>query len=224
MLKIAVFDAYGTLFDVNGAARALAARPEGAALAGVWQKLAQDWRDKQLAYSWLRAAAGKHSDFRSVTEDALAWALEAQGLADAGLQERLMELYDRLPAYPEAKGVIGRLRARGLKTAILSNGTPAMLAAATATAGLDGLFDAVLSVEAAGIYKPAPQVYALIERRFDIAPAETLFASSNGWDAAGAAGFGFTVAWINRAGLPRDRLWAGPGHECANLTGLEGLA
>lgn len=220
MIKHAVFDAYGTLFDVAGAARAVAAEPGGAAIAGLWEGLARDWRDKQLSYSWLRAAAGEHADFAKVTADGLDWALAARGIADAGLRARLLALYDRLPAYPEAAAVLTALRAGGLGTAILSNGTPAMLATATETAGLSGLVDAALSAEEVGVFKPSPRVYGLVGARLGAAPGEVLFVSSNGWDAAAAAGFGFTVAWVNRAGAPRERLWAQPAHEIDDLNGL----
>ena len=126
-IKACVFDAYGTLFDVAAAAREAAARPENAAIAEVWERLAFDWRRKQLEYSWLRAITGDHRDFWGVTEDALDWALDAQHLRDAALRERLLALYATLSPYAEARGVLERLRAAGFATAILSNGSPDML-------------------------------------------------------------------------------------------------
>jgi 2-haloacid dehalogenase len=218
-----VFDAYGTLFDVAGAARAAAAEPGGAALAEVWPRLAADWRDRQLAYSWLRAVAGAHADFWQVTADALDWALAAHGLADAGLRDRLMALYRRLPAYPEVPATLAALRASGQRTAILSNGSPGMLADAIASAGLEGLFDAVLSVEEVGVFKPHPSVYALIGRHLGTAADESLFVSANGWDAACATGAGLTCAWLNRTGAPRERLPWAPAHELPDLSPLPDL-
>ncbi|WP_284164593.1 haloacid dehalogenase type II [Frigidibacter sp. SD6-1] len=219
-----IFDAYGTLFDVAGAARRAAAEPGGARLGAVWPKLAEDWRRKQLEYSWLRAIMGQHADFAQVTADGLDWALEAAGIGDRTLRARLLALYDELPAYPEVPAVLQALKAMGLPRAILSNGTPAMLAAATRSAGIEGLLDACLSVESVGIFKPDARVYALVTARFACAPGEVLFISSNGWDVAGAAAFGFRAVWVNRSGLPFDRLPANPRHILPDLTGLPALA
>ena len=201
-----IFDAYGTLFDVAAAARLAAAEPRRAALAAVWPRLADDWRRKQLEYSWLRAVMGRHADFWTVTEDALDWALEANGLADPELRPRLLALYRELPAYAEVPTTLAALKARGLATAILSNGSPPMLAAAVASAGIGSLLDDVLSVESVGVFKPDARVYGLVTERFGCARDEVLFVSSNGWDAAAAAGYGFRTAWVNRAGLPVERL------------------
>jgi 2-haloacid dehalogenase len=218
MIRACIFDAYGTLFDVAGAARAAAARPGGERLATLWPRLAEDWRRKQIEYSWHRTLTGHHADFAQVTADGLDWALEAAGIADAGLRARLLALYDRLPAYPEVPEVLAALRERGVMTAILSNGTPAMLTAATGAAGI--VVDHVLSVEEVGAFKPAPAVYALIEARLGIPPAEMLFLSSNGWDVAGAAAFGLTPVWVNRAGAPVERLPHGPAAILPDLTPL----
>ena len=224
MIRCVVFDAYGTLFDVAGAARAAAALPGGAALTAIWTGLAEGWRRKQLEYSWLRAIGGAHTGFDAVTADALDWALEAQGLADPALRALLLSLYDRLPAYPEVPAVLTALRQSGLGTAILSNGTPAMLHAATASAGIAAMFDAVISVEEAGVFKPDPAVYALTGPRLGVTPPEVLFVSSNGWDVAGAAAFGFVTVWVNRAGAPVDRLPGRPAHVLHDLTALPDLA
>ncbi len=219
-----VFDAYGTLFDVTAAARAAAAEPGGERLAAIWPKLAEDWRRKQLEYSWLRAITGAHADFAQVTPDGLDWALEAAGIADEALRARLLALYDRLAAYPEVPAMLAALQARGFATAILSNGAPAMLAAATASAGIGDRLDAVLSVEQAGVFKPAAKVYDLVGQRFGCAPGAVLFVSSNGWDAAAATGYGFTTAWVNRAGAPLDRLPWRPAHILPDLTAIPDLA
>lgn len=221
---VVVFDAYGTLFDVASAARRLAAEPGEAGLAARWRDVARDWRAKQLAYTWLRAILGEHTDFRTVTRAALDWALEANGLADAGLAAQLMALYDSLEPFPEVPAALAALRARGCRTAILSNGTPEMLASLVGNAGLAQHMDALLSVEAVGVYKPADAVYGIVEAETGVAPADTLFLSSNGWDAAGAARFGFDVVWVNRTGEPVDRLPWRPGRIVPDLSSLPDLA
>jgi 2-haloacid dehalogenase len=219
-----VFAAYGTLFDVAAAARRAAREPGREALAGAWEALARDWRLKQLQYSWWRAITGVHADFSTVTAEGLDWALEAHGLADPGLRARLLALYRELDAYPEVPEVLRRLRAAGVRTAILSNGDPGMLADAVAAAGLGDLIDAVLSVEDAGVFKPARAVYDLVGRALGIAPARVLFVSSNGWDAAGAAGYGFDTVWVNRSGEPEERLPFRPRRTLSDLTRIPELA
>lgn len=220
-----VFDAYGTLFDVSAAARATAEEPGNERLADCWEALARDWRLKQLEYSWLRAITGEHCDFWQVTKDGLDWALAAQGLAgDKTLQDRLLALYWTLAAYPEVPDVLRKLRHAGLQTAILSNGSPDMLDAAVTSAGIGKLLDDVLSVESVGVFKPAPQVYEMVTKRFDCARDEVLFVSSNGWDAASAAGYGFITAWINRAGLPMERLGHPPHEEMRDLSMIPAMA
>ncbi|MEI4485832.1 haloacid dehalogenase type II [Frigidibacter sp. MR17.14] len=223
--RACVFDAYGTLFDVTSAARRAATEPGGAPLAGLWPRLAEDWRRKQLEYTWLRSLMGRHADFAQVTAEALDWALEAQGLAvPATLRARLLALYDRLDAYPEVPAMLAALRAAAIPAAILSNGSPSMLAAATASAGIADLLDDCLSVEGVGVFKPAPQVYRLATDRFDCAPHEILFVSSNGWDVAGAAAFGFRAVWVNRARAAPERLPAAPEAVLPDLSPLPVLA
>ena len=214
-----VFDAYGTLFDVAGAARAAAAEPGGEAIAEAWPALAGHWRDRQLQYTWLRSLAGDHADFARVTADALDWAMEHMDLTGDALRARLLALYDTLPAYPEAAAALAALRGAGHRTAILSNGTPAMLAAAVGASGL-GPFDAVISAEEAGTYKVSPRVYDLVERHLGAPPQAVTFVSSNGWDAAGAAAYGFDSVWVNRRGEPVERLPGRPARIVADLSGL----
>ena len=217
-----VFDAYGTLFDVAAAARAVAqAEPR---LAPLWPALAEDWRRKQLEYSWLRTIMGAHADFAEVTADALDWALEARGLRDTPLREALLAAFRRLPCFAEVPAALDALRGRGKRLAILSNGAPAMLAEAVQASGLAGRFEAVISVEAAGMFKPAAAVYALVEAETGVPPGRVVFVSANGWDVAGAARFGFVTAWVNRAGAPMDRLPHGPARIIPDLTQLESLA
>lgn len=213
-----VFDAYGTLFDVAAAARVAAEQPGQEKLAEVWPKLAADWRSKQLQYTWLRAITGDHKPFWNVTEDGLDWAMEASGLDDPILRETLLALYWELPAYPEVPKMLEALAKGGYQTAILSNGSPDMLEGAVDFAGVGQYLDDVLSVEDVGIFKPAAKVYDMVGARFGTAPEEVMFVSSNGWDAASAAGYGFRTVWVNRAGEPADRLPARPTRVLSNLS------
>lgn len=220
-----IFDAYGTLFDVSAAARQAAAEPDFPALADRWPELAAHWRAKQLQYTWLRAITNAHTDFWTVTQEGLDWALEATGLADdARLRERLLALYWELQAYPEVPAMLAALKRAGFNTAILSNGSPDMLEGAVRSAGIGDTLDDVLSVETVGVFKPDARVYGLVNDRFGCASKEVLFVSSNGWDAACAAGFGFVSAWVNRAGEPVDRLPWKPAHILPDLTGIPALA
>ena len=220
-----VFDAYGTLFDVAAAARQAASEPDFAALEDSWPQVAELWRLKQLQYSWLRAITNAHDTFWQVTQDGLDWALERTGHAgDAALRERLLALYWELEAYPEVPRMLADLKAAGLNTAILSNGSPDMLEGAVASAGIGDTLDALLSVEQVGIFKPDPRVYDLVGAEFGCAKDEVLFVSSNGWDAAAATGYGFMTAWVNRAGEPMDRLPWKPAHVMRDLTGIAALA
>jgi 2-haloacid dehalogenase len=213
-----VFDAYGTLFDFNSAASA--ARDE---LGEDWQRLSDLWRLKQLQYTWLRGLAQHHAGFWQVTGDALDFALATLKIERPGLRERLMNLYLQLSTYPEVPAMLRELKGRGMKLAILSNGTPSMLAAVVANSGLEGVFDAVLSVEEVGVYKPHPSVYGLAAERLRIAPASICFLSSNGWDAYSAKAFGFRVVWCNRFGQAPERIPATPDGEIADLSALPGM-
>jgi len=219
-----VFDAYGTLFDVGSAARRLAERPGHDALAERWQPLAEDWRRKQLEYSWLRAITGDHVPFWLVTQHGLDWALDHNGLdGDPELREDLLALYWELAAYTEVHKMLATLKAMGKTCAILSNGSPDMLDGAVSSAGIGIYLDTVLSVEDVGVFKPARAVYDMVEDRFGCSPRDVLFVSSNGWDAAGAAGYGFVTAWVNRSGLPMDRLAHDPRHVLSDLTPIPEL-
>ncbi|MEP2641132.1 haloacid dehalogenase type II [Roseobacter sp.] len=220
-----VFDAYGTLFDVAAAARQAAAEPDFSQLQGTWPALAEHWRQKQLQYTWLRAVTDAHCDFWDVTQDGLDWALEKTGLAgDAALRERLLALYWELQSYPEVPDMLRALKTAGRATAILSNGSPDMLQGAAASAGIEALLDDTLSVETVGVFKPDARVYDLVGKRFGCAKENVLFVSSNGWDAACATGYGFTTAWVNRAGEPVDRLPWKPAHILPDLKGVAELS
>jgi len=219
-----IFDAYGTLFDVAAAARQVAAEPGREAFAAKWPEIAKTWRDKQLGYTWLRAIADAHTDFWQVTQDALDYTLEANGFDDESLRERLLALYWELGAFPEVPNVLARLQGAGMFTGILSNGSPEMLDGAVDSAGLAQWLDVVLSVEDVGVFKPHRWVYDLVGTHFGCEPDEVLFVSSNGWDVAHAAGYGFQTVWVNRAGDPVDRLDWKPGYILTDLTGIPDLA
>ncbi len=214
-IRACVFDAYGTLFDVHAPAAQLRDR-----LGERADTLSAVWRTKQLEYTWLRSLMRRHADFWQVTGEALDFALEETGLGGEIDRDALLQQYLTLDAYDDAAPALDRLRAGGLKTAILSNGEPKMLAAATGSAGLDGRLDAVLSVEEAGIFKPDPATYQIAVGRLDVAAGDICFVSTNAWDAAGAASFGMRVTWLNRFGRTPERL---PAHPHAEITGLDAL-
>src|SRR5579862_9906482 len=172
--RAVVFDAYGTLFDV--------AAPTAALLGDRAEAVGQLWRRKQLEYSWLRSLMGRHADFAQVTAEALAYALEANGIQDSALAQRLLAAYRTLPAYADAKPTLATLATSNRKLAILSNGSPAMLAPMVAASGLAGHIPSVLSVEDVGIFKPHPRVYTLACERLSLPAAEIAFVSANGWD------------------------------------------
>ena len=178
------------------------------------------WREKQLQYTWLRAAQGRHADFWQVTGDALDFSLETLMLDQQGLRDRLMELYLTLDTFPEVQGVLKDLKAAGLKTAILSNGTPAMLDSAVKNARIDSLLDAVLSVEEVGVYKPDPRVYQLAVDQLGIPASQISFQSSNAWDAYAASSFGMKVVWCNRYRQRKERLPGNPDQEIETLAEL----
>lgn len=217
-IEACVFDAYGTLFDFNSAASAASDE-----LGEDWQRLSDLWRQKQLQYTWLRGLAARHADFWQVTADALDYALAALAIDRPGLRTRLLELYLHLGCYPEVSETLRRLRAGGLKLAILSNGTPAMLAAVVSHCGLTEVFDSVLSVEEVGVFKPNPAVYRLACDRLGIAPEANCFLSSNAWDAYSAKAFGLRVVWCNRFGQPPERIPATPDCEVAELAALPAI-
>ena len=213
-----VFDAYGTLFDFATAAAGCRDR-----LGSKAEPLTALWRDKQPQYTWLRAVQGRHADFWQVTGEALAFALEALELAEPGLHDRLMKLYLTLSPFPEVPEVLRRLKFAGLATAILSNGSPAMLRSAVDNAAIGGLIDITLSVEEVGVYKPDPRVYQLAVDRLGLPPGEIVFLSSNAWDAHAASAFGLPAVWCNRHGQPREHLPGAPDREIRTLADLPAL-
>jgi 2-haloacid dehalogenase len=217
-IRACVFDAYGTLFDYASAA----ARNRDA-LGDNFAALTVLWRDKQLQYTWLRSLQGLHADFWKVTGDALDYALETLGIDDAALRERLMAAWLQLDVFAEVPQTLARLKAAGMQTAILSNGTPGMLRAAIDHAGIGDLLDAVISVEEAGVFKTHPSVYQLAVDRLGVPASAISFQSSNAWDAWAASAFGMRVVWCNRYGQRRERLPGAPDFEVRTLAELPAL-
>jgi 2-haloacid dehalogenase len=217
-VRACVFDAYGTVFDFASAAARCAdvLGDQAAAVTALW-------RDKQLQYTWLRSLQGRHADFWQVTGDALDYTLETLRIADPQVRDRLMGLYRKLDCFPEVPQVLERLKQAGFVTAILSNGSPAMLRDAVAGAKLEGLLDHVLSVESVGIFKPDGRVYQLAVDRLGVPPSAIAFQSSNAWDAYAASAFGMRVVWCNRYGQRRERLPGAPDREIATLAELPAL-
>jgi len=191
-IKAVVFDAYGTLYDVQSVA---AVTEE--AFPGYGEMITQVWRIKQLEYTWLRSLMRRYEDFSVITRDSLTYTLKVLGLEyDRAAFERIMDKYLHLDLYPDAMAALAAMRGR--KLAILSNGSTGMLNALVANSGLDRVLDATISIDSQKIFKPAPETYSLIEARLGVPPAEVMFISSNPWDACGAKAFGLNVAWIER--------------------------
>jgi 2-haloacid dehalogenase len=217
-IKACVFDAYGTLFDFASAAKGCRD-----VLGDDADRLTALWRDKQLQYTWLRAVQGRHAEFWQVTGDGLDYALDTLGIDRPGLRDRLMALYLALDTFPEVSETLRRLKAAGMRTAILSNGSPRMLDAIVKRAGIETLLDAVLSVEEAGVYKPHPRAYQLAVDRLGVPAGSIAFQSSNSWDAYAASAFGMKVVWCNRYGQRRERLPGAPDREVRSLAELPAL-
>jgi 2-haloacid dehalogenase len=213
-----VFDAYGTLFDYASAA----ARCQDV-LGEHTQRLTALWREKQLQYTWLRALEGHHVSFEQVTADALDFSLAALGLESPALRNRLLDLYRALECFPEVPAMLARLRASGMRCAILSNGSPEMLAAALAHTGLGGFFELVLSVEEVQVYKPHPRVYRLAVERLGLPAQAISFQSANGWDVYAASAFGLRTVWCNRNAHVPERLPGSPDFVIRSLTELPRL-
>lgn len=217
-IKACVFDAYGTLFDVHSAVGKYNER-----LGEVADQVSNLWRIKQLEYTWLRSLMKKHADFWQVTQDALDYALDVFNIADHQLRNDLIDAYLRLKCYPEVPDALAKLKDSGRQLAILSNGSPAMLAAVVKSSGLEDLVRTILSVEMVGIFKPDPAVYQLAVDRLDVAADEIVFLSANAWDAVGATAFGLRVAWINRFAQRPERLPFQPVIEIQTLAELPGI-
>jgi len=197
--NVYVFDAYGTLFDVHAAIarHRTAAGPDA-------ERFSEIWRLKQLEYAWTLTLAGHYADFWTLTERALDYAFERVPTVSRALRTNLLDAYLTLDAFADARAALAELKARGRRIAILSNGTPRMLDAAVQASGIAALCDAILSVDTVRMYKPRPEVYALVTGRFGVKPDAVVFASSNRWDIMGAASFGFRPVWVNRSRMPEE--------------------
>jgi 2-haloacid dehalogenase len=216
--SVYVFDAYGTLFDVHAAiARHRAAAGPDA------ERFSEIWRLKQLEYAWTSTLAGHYADFWTLTKLALDYAFDRVPTVTRALRTKLLDAYLTLDAFADARPALTELKARGQHIAILSNGTPHMLEAAVHASGIAALCDAVLSVDVVHMYKPRPEVYALVTDRFGIAPDEVAFVSSNRWDIMGAASFGFRAVWVNRTQMPQEYPHQPPVHIVPDLSALPSL-
>jgi 2-haloacid dehalogenase len=221
-IELCVFDAYGTLFDFNSAVsrhRALIGAQADA--------LSELWRTKQIEYTWLRNSMAAYAKFWQVTGEALDHCLAAHGVTDSAVRDRLLGAYLALDPFPEVPATLEALRRDGKRLAILSNGNPEMLDPMVAASGLGRHFEAVLSVDAVGVFKPDAKVYRLVEARCGVTPDKVCFLSSNCWDAHGAAHFGFRTVWVNRRGAPDDNLpgkLAGQIRDLSHLPFLLGVA
>ena len=217
-IQVCVFDAYGTLFDVHSAVARYKDR-----LGENADRISDTWRMKQLQYTWLRSLMRRYVPFWQVTREALEFAMDAFGVNDDAVRDDLLNAYLSLACYPEVPEVLRRLKDSGMRTAILSNGSPDMLDAAVDSAGLSEVLDAVLSVDDLGIFKPDPSVYQLAVDRLSVDKRQVSFQSSNAWDAAAAATFGFRVAWVNRFSQAKERLPDQPDAELRTLSELPGI-
>ena len=212
-IKACIFDAYGTLFDVNAACRELSME-----VGGNWERLASLWRLRQVEYTWLRNSMDEYIDFWQITSDALDYAMETLGIENNELREQLLNLYLKLEAYPEVKVLLTKLKQRGLKTGILSNGSMKMLNSAVDNANIREYLDEILSVEECEIYKPSSKVYDLVKIKMQINKENVLFFSSNAWDMHAASNYGFKTIWVNRFNNKLERL---PGKPINIVNSLE---
>ncbi len=218
MSSIFVFDAYGTLFDVHSAIARFRdeAGPEA-------DRMSDIWRTKQLEYSWTLTLAGRYVEFWTLTERALDYALARVPSVDKALKPKLLDAYFKLDAFPDAREVLRTLKAAGHKTGILSNGSPNMLKGAVDAANVGGDLDAVLSVDVLKMFKPRPEVYALVTDHFKCAPGDVTFVSSNRWDVMAGASVGFNAVWINRSKMPDEYSDCPPKQVLNNLNELMAL-
>jgi len=212
--KAIVFDAYGTLFDVNSAAEKCKNK-----IGSKWEDFSNFWRTTQLEYTWLRSLMKKHKDFWQVTEDSLDKSMKVFGI-DSSLKNELLSLYKILSPYPEVKRVLTNLKEKKFKLAILSNGTPKLLEELVISNNLNNLFDDLFSVEEVEIYKPNFKVYDLPIKKYNIKPEEITFLSANTWDVSGGGNYGYNSVWVNRNKSHFDNLDYHPKNEIGNLTQL----
>ena len=212
--KALVFDAYGTLFDVNSAANKCKEK-----IGEDWEKFANFWRTTQLEYTWLRSLMGRHRDFWKITEDSLEKSMQVFGV-DKNMKNELLNLYKVLSPYPEVKNVLETLKDQNFKLAILSNGTPSLLNELVSSNDLNNLFDDLFSVEEVKVFKPASKVYEIPTKKYNIKASQITFLSANTWDVSGAGNFGYKSVWVNRNKSKFDLLDYQPKNEVSNLTQL----
>ena len=213
-IKAIVFDAYGTLFDVNSAAEKCKGK-----IGNKWESFANFWRTTQLEYTWLRSLMKRHKDFWQVTEDSLDKSMKAFKI-DSSMKNELLNLYKVLSPYSEVKEVLKKLKEKGYRLAILSNGTPALLNKLVKSNNLENIFDDLFSVEEVGIYKPDPKVYDMPIKKYQINPDEVAFLSANTWDLSGGGNYGYNAIWVNRNNNIFDNLDYEPKNEIKNLKQL----
>ena len=212
--KAIVFDAYGTLFDVNSAAEKSKDK-----IGNKWENFANFWRTTQLEYTWLRSLMKKHKNFWQITEDSLDKSMETFQI-DKSLRNDLLSLYKELSPYPEVKNVLENLKKKSFKLAILSNGTPELLNHLVKSSDLENLFDDIFSVEEVKIYKPDPKVYDIPVNKYKVTKGEITFLSANTWDVSGAGNYGYNSIWVNRNNSVFDELDYKPKNEVKNLKQL----
>ena len=212
--KAIVFDAYGTLFDVNSAAEKCKDK-----IGSKWENFANFWRTTQLEYTWLRSLMKKHKNFWQITEDSLDKSMETFQI-DKSLRNDLLSLYKELSPYPEVKNVLENLKKKSFKLAILSNGTPELLNHLVKSSDLENLFDDIFSVEEVKIYKPDPKVYDIPVNKYKVTKGEITFLSANTWDVSGAGNYGYNSIWVNRNNSVFDKLDYKPKNEVKNLKQL----
>jgi 2-haloacid dehalogenase len=210
-IKAIIFDAYGTLFDVNSAAEKCKDK-----IGDKWESFANYWRTTQLEYTWLRSLMNRHKDFWQVTEDSLDKSMKAFKI-DSSMRSELLSLYKILSIFPEVKGVLNNLKEKNYKLAILSNGTPALLNELVKSNNLDNFFDDIFSIEEVGIYKPDSKVYNLPINRYQIQKNEVAFLSANTWDVSGGGNYGYNAVWVNRNNNIFDNLDYQPKHQVKQL-------
>ena len=216
-IKAIIFDAYGTLFDVNSAAEKCKDK-----IGAKWEGFANFWRTTQLEYTWLRSLMGRYKDFWQITEDSLDKSMKTFNI-DASMKNELLNLYKVLSPYKEVSGTLKKLKENNFKLAILSNGTPSLLKELVESNNLDDLFDDLFSVEEVGIYKPNSKVYDLPIKKYKIKNNEIAFLSANTWDVSGGGNYGFHSIWVNRNNNIFDNLDYKPTHQVKNLSELIGL-
>ena len=213
-IKAIIFDAYGTLFDVNSAARKCKGK-----IGDKWEAFANYWRTTQLEYTWLRSLMNRHKDFWQVTEDSLDKSMKAFKI-DPSMRNELLDLYKILSAFPEVTEVLKNLKEKNYKLAILSNGTPSLLNELVTSNNLDNIFDDIFSIEKVGIYKPDSKVYDLPIKKYQIKKDEVAFLSANTWDVSGGGNYGYSSIWVNRNNNIFDNLDYKPKNEVKNLKQL----